>query len=60
MNTLKWDIRSKRGVNMGFRKMYSSQVGLVINMLTVSILPQYHVVFDEMFSIGVSSTAAYP
>ena len=45
---------------MGFRKMHSTQVGLVINMLTSSISPQYHVVFDDIFSTLVSSTAAYP
>ena len=29
-----WDPMSRRGVNMGFRKMHSTQVGLVINLLT--------------------------
>ena len=33
----KWDPRSRRGVNMGFRKMHSTQVVLVINLLTGSI-----------------------
>ena len=45
---------------MGFRKMHSTQVGLVLNLLTGSISPHYHVVFDDMFSTVVSSTAAYP
>ena len=45
---------------MGFRNMHSTQVGLVLNLLTGSILPQYHVVFDEIFSTVVNSTAAYP
>ena len=31
---------------------------MVINLLTGSISPQYHVVFDDMFSNVMSSTAA--
>ena len=42
---------------MGFKKMHSTQEGLVIKLFTVSISPQYHVVFDDMFSSMVSSTA---
>ena len=56
----KWAPRSRRGVNMGFIKMHSTQVGLVLNLLTGSISPQYHVVFDDMFSTVMSSTAADP
>ena len=56
----KWDPRSLRGVNMGSRKMHSTQVGLVLNLLTGSISPHYHVVFDNMFSTVMISTAADP
>ena len=56
----KWDPRSQRGVNMGFIKMHSTQVGLVLNLLTVSISPQYHVLFDDMFYALMSSTATDP
>ena len=45
---------------MGFIKIYSTQVWLVLNLLTGSISPQYHVVFDGMFSNVMSSTAADP
>ena len=45
---------------MGFSKMYSTQVGLVLNLITGSISPQYHVLFDDMFSTVMSSTAADP
>ena len=31
---------------MGFRNMHSTQVGLVLNLLTGSISPHYDVVFD--------------
>ena len=60
MEIPKWDPRSQRGVNMGFRKMHSTKVGLILNLLTGSISPQYHVVFDDMFSTAMSSTAADP
>ena len=56
----KWAPKSRRGVNMGFRKMHSTQVGLVLNLTTGSISPQYHVVFDKMLSTVMSSTAADP
>ena len=45
---------------MGFSKMHSTQVGLVLNLLTGSISPQFHVVFDDMLSTVMSSTAADP
>ena len=45
---------------MGFSKMHSPQVGLVLNLLTGSISPQFHVLFDDMFSTVMSSTAADP
>ena len=45
---------------MGFRKMHSTQFGLVLNLLTGSISPQYNVVFDDMFSTVMISTAADP
>ena len=45
---------------MGFSKMNSTQVGLVLNLLTGSISPQYHVVFYDMFSTVTSSTATDP
>ena len=53
----KWDTRSLIGVNIGFRKMYSTQVGLVLNLLTGLISPKYHFIFDEIFSTVVSSTS---
>ena len=43
---------------MGFNKLHSTQVGFVLNLLTGSILPQYNVVFDDMFYTVVSSKAA--
>ena len=45
---------------MGFSKMHSTQVGLVITLITSSIPPQYYVVFDDILSTVTSSTAADP
>ena len=42
---------------MGLRKIHSIQVGLVINLFTGLIKPQYSVIFDEMFSTVTSFTA---
>ena len=53
----KWDPRRRRWFNMGFSKMHSTQVGLVLNLLTGSISSHYHVVFDDMFSIVAIGTA---
>ena len=43
---------------MGFRKMHSNRVVLVLNLFNGLIPPQYNVVFDNMFSTVVSSTAS--
>ena len=42
---------------MGFINMHSTQFGLVLNLLTGSISPQYHALFDDMFSTVVISTS---
>ena len=60
MKIPKFSPRSRRGVNIGFGKMHSTQVVLVINLLTGSISPQFHVVFDDMFSTVMSITSADP
>ena len=60
VNIHKRDPRIRRGVNMGFSKMHSTQVGLILNLLTGSISPQYCVVFDDMLSTVVSSISADP
>ena len=45
---------------MVFSKMHSTRFGLVLNLLTGSILPHYHVVFYNLLYTVVSSTASYP
>ena len=46
----KWRPRSRRGVNMGFSPRHSTMVALVLNLVTSTVTPQFHVVFDDMFS----------
>jgi transposase InsO family protein len=45
----KFQARSKRGMFMGFSERHSSLVPLVLNLATLSITPQYHVLFDDWF-----------
>ena len=46
----KWAMRSKRGIYLGVSKHHSSIVNLVLNPETGVISPQYHCVFDDIFS----------
>ena len=52
----KWSPRIQIGFNVGFRNMHSTQVGLILNLLTGSISPQYHAIFDDRLYTVVSST----
>ena len=45
---LKWAPTSKRRVNMGFGKGYSTQVGLIMNMINGSISLHFHIVGVEL------------
>ena len=45
---------------MGFSKIHSTQVWLVLNLLAGSISPQYNDVFGDMFSTVVCSIAIDP
>ena len=46
----KWAPRSRQGMNMGFSRIHSSLISLVLNLSTRSITAQFHVVFDDYFS----------
>lgn len=46
----KWAPRARRGQFLGFSKHHSSMIGIVRNIQTGSVTPQFHVVFDELFS----------
>jgi hypothetical protein len=43
----KWKPRARR-MFLGFSTMHSSTVGLVLNLTTGQIRPQYHLVFDKL------------
>ena len=47
---LKWAPRSCQGCFMGFSRFHSVLVGLILNPCTGSISPQFHVVYDDLFS----------
>ena len=44
VKTLEWDKRSKIMINMGFGKVFPTQVGLVLNMMNGSISLQFHII----------------
>ena len=46
----KWAPKARRGQFLGFSKDHSSKIGLFRNLQTGSISPQFHVVFDELFT----------
>lgn len=46
----KWEPRSRRGKFLGFSTEHSSTVGLILNLSTGSVSPQWHVVFDDTYS----------
>jgi hypothetical protein len=54
----KWLPRARRGMFLGFSGKHSSTVGMVLNLVTGHVSPQYHVVYDEKFST-VTSTSAH-
>ena len=45
----KWEPRSKRGQFVGHSPLHASTVGLVRNLQTGSITPQFHLVYDDYF-----------
>ena len=50
LNIPKWQPLSRKGLNMGFSKIHFSLVALILNQSTGSISPQFHLVFDDLFS----------
>ena len=46
----KWSARSRRGQFLGFSQNHSTSVGLIRNLRTNSITPQYHYVIDQLFT----------
>ena len=52
----KFTPRSNRGVFVGFSPKHSSLVPLVLNLQTLTITPQFHVMFDDWYTTVDSST----
>ncbi|KAL7565609.1 hypothetical protein ACA910_018971 [Epithemia clementina (nom. ined.)] len=45
----KWAARSRQGQFLGFSSQHSTTIGMIRNLATGTISPQYHVVYDELF-----------
>ena len=46
----RWEPKSRRGQFLGFSQRHSSTIGLIRNLKTGSISPQFHVVCDDRFT----------
>ena len=46
----KWEPRSHRGQFLGFSPLHSSSVGLIRNLNTGTITPQFHFIVDQKFT----------
>lgn len=46
----KWDPRSRRGMFVGVSQSHSSTVGRIMNLRTGNVSPQYHAVYDDLFT----------
>ena len=45
----KWQLQACRAMFLEFSKLHSSTVGLVMNLNSKRVSPQYHVVYDDEF-----------
>jgi hypothetical protein len=50
----KWKTRSRRGFYLGQSVRHSSSVALILHLTTGHVSPQWHCVFDDLFSTVVS------
>ena len=51
----KWEPRSRRGQYIGVSPLHASTVGLIRNLRTNKVSPQFHVVYDDLFETVHSS-----
>jgi hypothetical protein len=56
----KWEPRSRQGQYMGSSPLHASTVGLVRNLNTNHISPQFHVVYDDLFETVHASASEAP
>lgn len=54
----KWEPRARCGMFLGFSPEHSTTIGLILNVRTGAISPQYHVVYDELFETVNSENVA--
>jgi hypothetical protein len=53
----KWEPRSRQGQFLGYSKVHATTIGLIRNIRTGYISPQFHVVYDEEFTtVATEST----
>jgi hypothetical protein len=52
----KWNSRSRRGMFVGISPAHSSTVGRIMNLRTGNVSPQYHVVYDDLFTLKILET----
>eukprot|EP00977_Amphora_coffeiformis_P012588 scaffold3140_cov87-Amphora_coffeaeformis.AAC.1 len=53
----KWEPCSQQGQFLGFSKEHATTIGLIRNTRTGYISPQFHVVYDEQFTIVTSDSS---
>jgi hypothetical protein len=56
----KWEPRSRRGQFVGVSQRHSSTVGLIRNLTTGYVSPQFHVVFDDWFETVTAAADRTP
>ena len=56
----KWNSRAKRGQFLGFSPSHSTTIGLIRNLETNNITPQFHVAYDKQFHTVASSWTPPP
>ena len=56
----KWEPQSRQAQYMGFSTLHASTVGLVRNLKTGNISPQFHLVFDDWFETVHASASEEP
>jgi hypothetical protein len=56
----KWQPRSRRGMYVGRSRLHASSVGLILNLHTSNISPQFHVVYNDFFETVHSDEADEP
>jgi hypothetical protein len=52
----KWSPRSRRGQFVGFSRDHATSIGVIRNLRTQSLSPQFHVVYDNWFETVTSSS----